>query len=227
MTDTARPITHAARTDMFQREATWRLGPDALEREGGEPADAPWWAHLLRFYLRLIVPFAIRRIEKGGSARFPYASIVELRLCFDPTRADSTRHRCDIRLADGRRASVYSNHFAGVADFEDRAATYVPLVRGLVARVAAANPACRFRSGKRPFVYWAEHIMLLFLFALLVFVLAAFGGAGLSDLVLVKLGIIVGFIPVMIMYTLKNYPRAFDPAAIPAAVLPRGEGGSA
>jgi hypothetical protein len=35
--------THSARADMFQREASWRLGPDALEREGGEPADAPWW----------------------------------------------------------------------------------------------------------------------------------------------------------------------------------------
>jgi hypothetical protein len=49
----------------------------------------------------------------------------------------------------------------------------------------------------------------------------------LSERVLVKLGIIAGFIPLMIMYTLKNYPRAFDPAAIPAAVLPRSDGGSA
>jgi hypothetical protein len=93
--------THSARADMFQREASWRPGPDALEREGGEPVDAPWWACILRFYLRLIVPWAVRRIEKGGSARFPYASIVQLRLCFDPTRFDDSRHRCDVRLANG------------------------------------------------------------------------------------------------------------------------------
>jgi hypothetical protein len=218
----ADPIIHAARADTFQREATWRLAPDALERAGGEPADAPWWARLLRLYLRLIVPWAIRGIEKGGSARFPYAAVKELRLCFDPTRADDTRHRCDVRLGDGQRASFYSTHFVSFAEFEDRATTYVPLVRGLVARVAAANPACRFRSGKRPLVYWAEHAFLLAMFALLVFVLALVGGAAFRDLVLVKLGIIVGFVPVMIMYTRKNWPRRFDPAAIPAEALPGG-----
>ncbi len=35
---------HVARANIFQREATWRLAADALERDGGEPAAAPWWA---------------------------------------------------------------------------------------------------------------------------------------------------------------------------------------
>jgi len=87
--------THSARADMFQREASWRLGPDALKRESGEP---------------------------GGSARFPYASIVEMRLCFDPhrrrglqrPRAGQARHRGGVHPADdhvhpqeiGRGASI-------------------------------------------------------------------------------------------------------------------------
>ena len=215
-------ITHTARSDMFQRAATWRLGPQALEREGGQPADAPWWAHLMRNGLFILVPWAIRRLEPGGSARFPYASIVELRLCFDPTRFDKARHRCGVRLADGQKASFYSSHFVSVGDFEDRAATYGPLVRGLIARIAAANPGCRFRSGKPPFTYWAELIFLLAMFALLVFVLGLVGGAGLSELVLVKLAIVVSFIPLAIMYTRKNWPWRFDPALIPKEALPGG-----
>ena len=218
---------------MFQREATWRLGPDALEREGGEPADAPWWARLSRFYLRLIMPWAIRSIEPqarirasstryGGSARFPYASICELRLCFDPTRADDTRHRCDIRLADRQKASFYSTHFVGFSEFEDRAASYTALVRELVARVVRANPSCRFRARKRPIVYWTEHIVLLALAALLVFVLALVGGVAITDLFLVKLGVIVAFVPVMIAYTRKNRPGSFDPKVLPEKVLPGG-----
>jgi hypothetical protein len=215
-----RPISHSARADMFQREATLR--PDALEREGGEPADAPWWARLARFYLRLIVPWAIRSIERGGSARFPYASICELRLCFDPTRADDTRHRCDIRLANRQKALFYSTHFVGFSEFEDRAASYTALVRELVARVARANPCCRFRAGKRPIVYWTEHIVLLALAALLVFVLALVGGVAITDLFLVKLGVIVALIPVMIAYTRKNRPGSFDPKVLPEKVLPGG-----
>jgi hypothetical protein len=218
----AQTIVHSARTDMFQREATWRLGPDALEREGGEPAKAPWWAHLMRFYLRLIVPWVVRAIEPGGKASFPYAAIVELRLCFDPTRVDDTRHRCDIRLADRRQASLYSTHFVSVAEFEDRAATYVPLVRALVTQVAAANRGCRFRAGKRPIVYWTEHVVLAALVALLVFVLALVGGVAITDLFLVKLAVVVAFIPVMIAYTRKNRPRSFDAGAIPDDVLPGG-----
>jgi hypothetical protein len=41
--------------------------------------------------------------EPGGSARFPYASIVQMRhASFDPTRFGSGRHRCDLRLANGQ-----------------------------------------------------------------------------------------------------------------------------
>jgi hypothetical protein len=56
MNSSAQPIVHNARADMFQREATWRLGAQALEREGGEPAAAPWWVRILRLYLRPIIP---------------------------------------------------------------------------------------------------------------------------------------------------------------------------
>ena len=58
--------------------------------------------------------------------------------------------------------------------------------------------------------------------SVLVLVLGLVGGVALSNLVLVKLGIIASFIPVMIMYTRKNWPRRFDPAAIPAEALPGG-----
>jgi len=38
--------------------------------------------------------------------------------------------------------------------------------------------------------------------------------------VVVKLGIVVAFIPLMIMCTRKNWPRRFDPAAIPREAMP-------
>ena len=41
MNDTASALTHASRANVFQTEARWRLGADALVREGGEPASAP------------------------------------------------------------------------------------------------------------------------------------------------------------------------------------------
>ena len=90
------PITHRARVNAFQGEAVWALGPDALERTGGEPTKAPMLARISRLYLRILLPFVIESIDAGGPARYPYGAIKELRLCFDPTRFDDI----DIKKVD-------------------------------------------------------------------------------------------------------------------------------
>ena len=187
MTMHADPITHATRANIYQREAVWRLAPDALEREGGDRAKAPRWARLMRAYLMLLVPWGLDRIEKGGGARFPYRSIKELRLTFEPVHPDDTRHKCEVKLTDGERANIYSVHFSGANTAEDRAATYVPLVQGLVARVAAANPDCRFWSGKPALTYGLQIGLILVLLLALVGVFTVLTGFDLSDLALVKL----------------------------------------
>lgn len=211
---------HRSRANVFQREAVWRLGADALEREGGEPADAPWTAHAARFYLRLLWPWSGITIERGGAARFPYANIVGIRLSFDPTRFDTRRHRCDVTMRDGTRATFWSTHYVAVAEFDDRGATYTPLVRALMARAAAANPACAIRAGKRPLVFWAEQALLVLMAAIVVWVLALVGGSELSEVTWLKLGIVIAFVPLALRYAHKNRPRRLAPDAIPLEVLP-------
>ena len=208
---------------MFQTEARWRLAADALEREGGEPANAPWYAHALRVFLRIIWPWTGVTIEPGGAARFPYASIKELRLSYDPTRFDTRRHRCDVRLSDGERATLWSTHFAGVADFEDRAATYTPFARALVARAAASNPACAFRAGTRPLFYWSGQLFLLAMAVAAIWVIALVGGSALSEVTWAKIFVVLGLIPLAFNYARKNRPRVFDPAKVPDDVLPDAE----
>lgn len=222
MNDPASAPGHASRANVFQTEARWHLGADALEREGGEPANAPWYAHALRLFLRVIFPWTGIKIEKGGAARFPYADITELRLSFDPTRFDTRRHRCDVRNSAGT-GTLWSTHFAGVAEFEDRAATYTPFVRALVARIAAANPGCAFRAGTRPLAYWAGQLFLLAMAIVAIWVIAMVGGSALSEVTWAKVFVVLGLIPLALAYARKNRPRRFDPAEIPADVLPDRE----
>jgi hypothetical protein len=216
-------LTHASRWSVFQREATWRLSGAMLERAGGEPADAGWFPRAMRIFLRVLLPWYVIPIEAGGAAYFPCADIVRLRLRFDPTRFDHERHRCEITMRDGVKVSIWSTHYVSVGEFENRAATYTPFVRALIARIAAANPACDFRVGKKGLVYWSEFAFLLAMFTLLVFVLMAFGGYGVSGLVIVKLIIIIGFIPLLLRYMHKNRPGRFRPDAIPDDALPATE----
>ncbi|MGH6770910.1 MAG: hypothetical protein ACRECO_18030 [Xanthobacteraceae bacterium] len=189
----ALPLAYAVRANVFEHEMTWRLGADALEVDAGAGV---------------------------ATRRFPYRDFTELRLSFAPTRFDFARYRCDLRIFGHPSTAILSTHYAGIGDFEDRAATYAPFMRGLVAQVAAANPPCRFRAGKHPATYIAEHVFLLAMIVLLVFVIGLVGGVGLSGLVMVKLGILLFYVPVMILYTRKNWPRRFDPHAIPDDVLP-------
>lgn len=211
---------HVGRANIFQHEATWRLAADALEHDGGEPADAPWWAHAACYFLRIIWPWRGIRIDPGGGARFPYPDITEVRLSFDPTRFDTERHRCDIRTADGKRGTLWSTHFAAVAEFEDRAATYTSLVRALVARVAAANPGCAFRAGTRPLAYWSGQLFLLAMAILAIWVIAQVGGSALSEVTWAKIFVVLGLIPLAFNYARKNRPRRFEAGAIPDDVLP-------
>ena len=122
-------------------------------------------------------------------------------------------------MRSGQQLAIVSTHYAGIADFENRAAT-APFVRALIVRIAAANPSARFRSGKNPVAYWAEHLFLLGMVAMLVFVLSITGFAYVVDSAWVKLFIIIFFIPLLIAYTRKNWPRNFRPDAIPKDVLP-------
>jgi len=195
MNEPASP-TYVARANVLEHEAIWRLTSDALELQGGPTAG----------------PDVVMR--------FPYRDIVGVRLSYAPSRVDSARYRCDLTMRSGGTIAMLSTHYAGIADFEDRAATYAPFVRTLIAKVAAANPSARFRSGKNPITYWAEHLFLLAMVALLIFVLSITGTMPLSDSSWAKLFIIIGFIPLLIVYTRKNWPNRFKPDAIPSDVLP-------
>ena len=196
MDDVAAPPAYIARANLLEHEAIWRLGPDALELQGGPTAG----------------PDVV--------LRFPYRDIVGVRLSYGPSRVDLGRYRCDLRMRSGQQLAIVSTHYAGIADFENRAATYAPFVRALIARIAAANPSARFRSGENPVAYWADHLFLLAMVAMLVFLLSITGFAYVVDSAWVKLFIIIFFIPLLIAYTRKNWPRNFRPDAIPKDVLP-------
>ncbi len=111
------PIVHVVRLNVLENEAVWRLGPNALERE------------------------ETRSVGQTVTAWFSYRDVRELRLSFAPTSFDSARYQCDLQLKHGTIRLV-STHYVGVGDFEDRAESYGPLVRGLVTCVAAAKMLC-------------------------------------------------------------------------------------
>lgn len=190
MAETDAPSYRVRRT-AFEKEVTWRLDPDAL----------------------VVAP------DGGAPLRIPYRDIAELRLSYDPTRLDSDRHRCEITTAGGLRRRIVSTAYVGIAQFESRAASYRPFVRELIGRVAAAAPSCRFVAGRRRLVYIAEHAFLVAMVLLLAAVLVL-TGVPIAGVVMAKLALIAVWVPIALRYARVNWPRPFDPHAIPADLLP-------
>jgi hypothetical protein len=161
----------------------------------------------------------MKKVDTGGPARFPLADIVEIRLRFDPTRFDTRRYRCDLHTRSGQEATIWSTHFLSVAQFEDRRASFVSLVRALASGVALANPGCRFVGGRPPLTYWMELGFLAITMLFLVAALTLLEGA-IGSFIWFRLLLVAFWVPLVITYTRRNWPRRFDPTNIQDALLP-------
>jgi hypothetical protein len=186
-------ISHSVRRSVLEQEITWTVTPDVLER--AEQGKAP--------------------------ASYPLAEVRALRIAYDPTRVDDARHWCEITLRDGTVMRIVSSHFRGLADFEDRGKTYSAMTRSLIAALGQKNPACTFNAGKRKASYIGEILFLVAALVLLAAVMLTIG-LGTSEIVLAKLTILAGMVPVAIAYVRKNRPRQFTPDHIPDDALPSG-----
>jgi hypothetical protein len=149
------------------------------------------------------------------------ADVVEIRLQYTPTRFVADMHRCHIHLRNGRAWELRSHHFAGLAQFEDRSEAYRAFVSALVRRVATSQPHCRFVVGVG-WLRWALNTvflcgMLLVLAGVLLFMWTVVGW-----LVVVKILIILIFLPRAFRWIARNRPRNFDPQTV-AAFLPAGD----
>jgi hypothetical protein len=126
-----------------------------------------------------------------------------------------------LRSPAGKRAVLTSASYKRFGVIEDRSATYVPLVRELLLRVAAANPKASFAAGQS-FGLW--------FFWLIILVLAALILAGAVILALmgqVPMTAIGSFVVLAIMLPIgwrvvrHGPPRPFDPRTPPLDDLPR------
>lgn len=148
-----------------------------------------------------------------------FAAIAAVRLGYGATRFDFARYRCRVTGRDGASESIVSTHFDSLGNFSDRRDGYLPFVRALVTRTAAANPQCRFHAGVGPAQFW---LTVFFLFAALAIVAVAALSLGIPPLwyLYLKIAFIIALLPVALVWIKRNRPRRFDPSAIPADVLP-------
>lgn len=111
----------------------------------------------------------------------------------------------------GKKVALRHVHFAGIARFEDRSATYTPFVRALLAAVAQQNPRATLKAGSL-FNFIMCIVLLPFLVGVGILAYTLGSWAGVLTMAFFAV-MCIGVIP-------RSRPRTVDPANPPANVLP-------
>lgn len=198
MSEAVDPTVYRLRANAFVRPRTYRLTEDALTWE-----------------------------EDGGKLDGVfYDDIAEVRLAYVPTRFARNRYRAQIIFKPGGMAELFNTDYRGIADFAEHDAEYVAFLTELHRRLAAKGKDVIYRQGNSVGAFIGNIALTVFIFVMvgLAFLLLFTWGGPL--IAIVKLLILLFFVPVLIRYIRRARPGIYDPLALPAAVLPAIAGGS-
>lgn len=162
--------------------------------------------------------------REGAQARsLPLGSVSRVRLAFEPTRVQTGLWTCRVWGRGGELwATMSSSHYRGLYDFEDRGEAYGAFVRPLIDAVARANPVAAFDTGPGMMAFLFNGIALLLGVALFGTVLVIVGMDEVSDWAWARLLLVLPFVGLCWPWFARNWPRRFDPKAVPKGLLPKG-----
>jgi KDO2-lipid IV(A) lauroyltransferase len=116
-------LSYSFRASAFSNERTYRLGADGLEwHEGSRPC---------RLAYAEVDKTIIYKVRFAGSS--------------------ATHWRCVLGSRFGGKVKLCAASYTGWRRVEDRIESYMPFVKELEARIAAANPDCKHLSGRNWF----------------------------------------------------------------------------
>jgi hypothetical protein len=186
------PTVYRFRPNAFVGERTYRLTEDALTVEGdGKRLDGAF-----------------------------YDGIAEVRLAYAPTRFARSRYRAQIVYREGGMAELFNTDYKGIGDFSEKDAEYSAFLSELHRRLAAKGKDVRFRRGNSPGAWVGNWLLTIFIFAMLALAFVLLMAWGLVWIAVVKIAIVLFFIPTLIRYMRRAKPGEYDPLAIPKDVLP-------
>lgn len=166
-------------------EVLWQAYPDRLERHGPDGA------------LQLTIP---------------YERVRRVRIAWAPSRGQPGRLLVEL-TGSVSSVTISNMHYAGFANFEDRAEKFYPMLWLVALGVRRANPAAEFRAGERAELYWP---LLCFAFGALAMLMTLLftlpiGVENVTASLAIKMALILIALPVLFAWAWKSRPRKFNP----------------
>ena len=160
------------------------------------------------------------REESKPDKVWSLSDITQINLRYGPTRFCRNRFRMNLNHSSGEKLTVSNVSFKGFAEFDDQSDTYRPFVQSLHRALLANGSETRFHGGLSSLSYWLHWLLTLFVGLALVVVGWAFVAIGLSWLILVKIALIIFYLPTLLAFMRRGKPSTYDPAQIPDRLLP-------
>jgi hypothetical protein len=120
-------------------------------------------------------------------------------------------------------AELFNTHYAGFADFPEKNAEYVAFLSELHRRLSAKGVNVSYRRGNSHAAYAGNWLLTIFIFVMLAVVFVMLLTWHMTEMALIKLGIVLFFIPTLIRYMQRAAPGRYDPLDIPDDLLPAPE----
>jgi hypothetical protein len=178
---------HVFRRTVFEGETTVVLSGDAIDVTG----------------------------PNGATRRIALGDIARVRLWSQALRGVSDQYNCQVEPREGSALQIRSVSYRLFA-YDDRAATWRPLIQSLHQRLARLDPPPQFVAGLSPIIYALHVGVCLAMIAFALVMLIANVILGLVALFLVGvLGAAYWW-----RHLKTNHPRPYDPLALPPALLP-------
>jgi hypothetical protein len=158
--------------------------------------------------------------HKGNESLTAYSDITEINPSFVSTKNNSF-YQCKIKVSSGPELLFKSQHYKGLANFENRNEDYTAFIKGLHKIVNATNLNIKFKKGIGTIAYILS--MVIFVITGLLFpitsVFLLIGG----QIVYGGIGALVSVLLIfrMINFSKKNKPGSYSADALPDNLLPK------
>lgn len=150
-----------------------------------------------------------------------YADVKSVRLKYDPTRVQTNRYLMDVEFANAPKLRVTNSSYEGFAYFKDQSDSFRGFVESFHQALADNNVNAQYLAGANSFSYIASLLCTFFVLGILVFASIYMLLTGMFLIVLIKLILIVIYLPAVFRYLKANRPRSYQPNNIPVSLLPK------
>lgn len=159
--------------------------------------------------------------DKSGNGSFLLSDIRKVRAWYNPTRVVDNKYHLRVSGDNGRSLEITNLSYRGIGDFEANNDEYLDLVRALHRRLIEQNPEVSYSKGNTRGGYILNVLLSIWIFLMLAIAFWFVLNIGVPAIIVIKVAIILYFVPRLWRYMRRNQPARYDPGNLPTDAFPQ------